>query len=247
LAETLERAFLLEARLLEASIDHYAESRQSEYEAFDAFEKVSRRMDEQLADDAVPVLQLRRLEAELSASREVALATARDAAAQRRELYARMDRLDALGDELERERAGGAARTPASAASPQPAPAEPPGVEGVWRFEVDSIDEFGIVRLRRNGTDLSGTFRLSNGNQGALRGTLVGDRVHLERIDETRTVDDRLNRPGGGYDATLDGVLDAEAGEIRGTWSTRELAVGRPSSAEFVATRMSSVDDDVAP
>ena len=83
-------------------------------------------------------------------------------------------------------------------------------LDGRWRIELAPSSEVGLLDLRLDGTLVTGAYRLSNGEQGSVRGTYANHRLELERVDTVR-----------GVDMTLSGVHDPETGEISGTWEAR--------------------------
>ena len=60
---------------------------------------------------------------------------------------------------------------------------------GRWEVFINPGARRGFYRLSLDGTLLSGDYVLDGGFHGSLRGTFVGDRVTLERIDSERGVD----------------------------------------------------------
>ncbi len=222
LVEVLETAFTLEARLLDAESQRYTAARRGEIEAFEELGRLGGRLDAAIADKTVDVAQLRRLEAEVAELRATALARSKQVAEQRQRLYARLDRLEELGAEIERQRHRGLVRT-----------AE---LDGLWRIEAADADgTFGILKLDSQGTLVSGHYRMSNGAQGSVRGTLVQGKLEIERIDAVR-----------GHDMTLDGHFDAAAGELHGEWHAKELSGGAPTWGEWTARKLSPEEEDEA-
>ena len=88
------------------------------------------------------------------------------------------------------------------------------------------IDQRGTFELKQSGTLLTGTYTLSGGFRGSLRGTLVKSKIHLERIDS------RLGRS-----MDFEGSLSADLMQIRGTWQSYELAEGEGANGQWSATR----------
>ncbi len=219
LLAVLEASFVVEARLLDADLARYARARVQEGEARRRLEAEERTLDAALEDQAVPVEELRRAEERLAAARETAYARSREVAELRRQLYGRMERLEELGSQIERQRNRELVETAR--------------LDGLWRLEISPDSEFGLANLRQRGTEVSGTYRLSNGDQGSLRGTLVERRIVLERVDARR-----------GFDATLDGEFDQETGEITGQWTAVDVTGGRPGGGTWSARKLSPAEEE---
>ncbi len=90
-------------------------------------------------------------------------------------------------------------------------PADP--VTGRWQVVVDPGARRGVFRLVLDGTLVSGDYVLDGGFRGSLRGTFVGERVSIQRIDSER-----------GFDATFYGRVQTQARRITGTWEATSLA-----------------------
>ena len=200
--EELKAEWLEEATRLERWQDHYGRAAEAQEASFDELDAARRAVDGALASPEVSIEELRRLEARLTRARDEALDLAEEAADIRDEIYGILESLAELGDRVERARAGD---LPAG-----------PGVGGLWRAEWDSSGDFGIVRLETKGHLVTGTYRLTNGNAGTLKGTSTGDRIRLDVID---SVDGLV----GDVDLRLDGR------QARGQWRRRE--VGGPRRA----------------
>jgi hypothetical protein len=86
----------------------------------------------------------------------------------------------------------------------------------------------GTIYLVQQGTLVSGTYELSGGWTGSLRGTLVANKVRLERIDSQL-----------GFAAIFYGELDpsADPAVIQGRWEATQLATGMPSAGGWRAVR----------
>jgi hypothetical protein len=87
----------------------------------------------------------------------------------------------------------------------------------------------GFYRLSLDGTILSGDYALDGGFHGSLRGTFVGDRVVLERIDSERGADAKFygrltTVPTRRLAGTWEGTQIAPApvsGPVAGTWAAQ--------------------------
>jgi hypothetical protein len=86
----------------------------------------------------------------------------------------------------------------------------------------------GTIFLVQQGTLVSGTYEFSGGWTGSLRGTLVANKVRLERIDSQL-----------GFAAIFYGELNlgAEPNVIQGRWEATQLATGMPSAGGWRAVR----------
>lgn len=218
LLEVLEAAFVVEARLLDAELERYAEARRGEQSTQRRMENQSRRLDDALGDQSVSVEALRDLETDLATARETAFTAARESAALRARIYERMDRLAELGREIERARNRSLVETSQ--------------LDGLWRVEVSPSGEFGVAKFEVEGTLVTGTYRLSNGSQGSVRGTFADGRVELERIDSKT-----------GLDAALTGVLNAATGEIAGEWTAVDVSGGRQAGGEWSGRKLSAAEE----
>jgi hypothetical protein len=209
-AADLQTAFADEASLLDEEIAAYGRARSRERRAVADLQRLNGELDELVADPNAALGSFTQLEEEVGLAIEEACARAKDSAAARQLMYERMRRLSAIVQEYEsseerrQERSG--------------------GISGVWRVEAQPIDLYGVFELAAENLLVTGTYRMSNGNQGSMRGTLVGERLELEMIDSRQ-----------GAIATVRGVLDPLEGEIRGRWFAFDLSAGRPASGDWFA------------
>jgi hypothetical protein len=106
---------------------------------------------------------------------------------------------------------------------------EPDPLSGTWRVVMEPGGQEGLMALQLDGTLVQGTYRLSGDWSGSLRGTLVSEKVRLERIDSQI-----------GYAATLYGKLMSRGSTARleGTWEATQLAAGLPSGGSWYAERI---------
>ena len=86
----------------------------------------------------------------------------------------------------------------------------------------------GTAFLVQQGTLISGTYELSGGWTGSLRGTLVANKIRLERIDSQL-----------GFAAIFYGELNlgADPDVIQGRWEATQLAAGMASAGGWRAER----------
>jgi hypothetical protein len=190
------------------------------------FERSSERLARAEADFAAAVGRLARLVRDGSAERTTldgALDAVEDARARvqvqqdRRRgiaesLAERGQRTAALREEIAKRREG------------LRVPSDP--VTGRWDVAINPGNRRGTMRLSLDGTLVSGDYVLDGGFRGSLRGTFVGDRLALDRIDSER-----------GFDAKFYGrVTGGAARRIAGTWEATVIAPATgPSAGTFSA------------
>jgi hypothetical protein len=219
----LEEIQRLHALLLQEETERHAESRRRERDAVAEMEELAGDLDRALDAPEAAVTELRALEQQLADGREIAFARARESAALRRDIYRRMELLGEITARLE------TLLSPATEL-----------LTGRWRFESTTRptrtsaapvpprpDATGVFQLEQQGAVVTGSYRLDGGAEGFLQGTFAGDRLDLMRIDAVR-----------GEDMILEGAFDPETGQLAGTWSSRELAAGRPAAGEWAASRV---------
>jgi hypothetical protein len=84
----------------------------------------------------------------------------------------------------------------------------------------------GVFRMTLEGTIVAGEYTLDGGYTGSLRGTLVNDRLRLERVDS------RL-----GFSAIFYGRVARDASSIAGTWEATTFGEGSPGAGVWKAVR----------
>jgi len=106
-------------------------------------------------------------------------------------------------------------------------------LDGTWSLVVDPGQE-GLAYLQQQGTLVSGTYALSGGFTGSLRGTFVSGKVRLERIDSQI-----------GFAAIFYGRLvgRGENASLQGNWEATQLASGLPSRGSWTARRVTEVEE----
>lgn len=105
-------------------------------------------------------------------------------------------------------------------------------VTGRWVVIVDPGEQRGVFRMNLNGTIVSGEYTLEGGHAGSLRGTLVNDRLRLERVDSKL-----------GFAAIFHGRLLREAGQITGTWEATTFGTGAAGAGRWRASREEERED----
>lgn len=101
-------------------------------------------------------------------------------------------------------------------------------ISGRWQAVVEPGGQRGTLDLKLDGTLVSGSYQLSGGFKGSLRGTFINGTLRLERIDAQL-----------GFVAILTGRLSWRDGEKRleGGWESTNLSSGMPASGSWVARR----------
>lgn len=104
-------------------------------------------------------------------------------------------------------------------------------LSGKWNVIIEPGGLRGPFELRLDGTLVNGTYQLSGGWKGSLRGTFIGGNLRLERIDTQL-----------GFAATYLGRLAGPEGDRRleGSWEATNLAAGMPASGTWVGRRDTS-------
>lgn len=102
-------------------------------------------------------------------------------------------------------------------------------LSGTWRLVMEPGGQEGRMYLRLDGTLVQGTYRLSGDWSGSLRGSLVSNKVRLERVDSQM-----------GYVATLYGRLvgEGDSARLEGSWEATQLAVGMASGGSWLAEKV---------
>jgi hypothetical protein len=111
-------------------------------------------------------------------------------------------------------------------------PADDP-LSGLWTLTIEPGGLEGIMALNLDGTLVQGTYQLSGGWSGSLKGTLVAGKVRLERIDAQL-----------GYVAVLYGGLRIQGQDValQGRWEATQLATGLPAAGTWVGERLDDTE-----
>jgi hypothetical protein len=106
-------------------------------------------------------------------------------------------------------------------------------ITGTWRLVWEPGGHDGQMFLKLDGTLIQGTYQLSGGWSGSLRGTFISRKVRVERIDSQ-----------AGHAAVLNGRLHFRGRTVRlqGSWEAKELASGLPSAGTWYAERESPTE-----
>jgi len=97
---------------------------------------------------------------------------------------------------------------------------------GRWIVLQEPGEQKGVFRMSLDGTIVSGEYTLEGGYAGSLRGTLVSDRLRLERVDSKL-----------GFSTIYYGRVAREGASIAGTWEATSLGGGGPGSGRWRAVR----------
>ena len=99
-------------------------------------------------------------------------------------------------------------------------------LSGRWSVTLDPGAQRGVFRMSLDGAIVSGEYTLEGGYSGSLRGTLVNDRLRLERVDS------RL-----GFSAIFYGRVARDVSSIAGTWEATTFGSGAPGAGIWKALR----------
>lgn len=109
----------------------------------------------------------------------------------------------------------------------------PDSLSGRWAVIIDPGEQKGFFRMNLDGTIVSGEYTLEGGYSGSLRGTLVNDRLRVERVDS------RL-----GFSAVFYGRVPRDATTIAGTWEATTFGQGSAGSGRWRAVRSEETEEN---
>jgi hypothetical protein len=204
----LETDLQLERKLLALDLVGYREARDREQRARASVAEAMQRLDQALSGSSLALGTLESLFDDLSAARAATQIAAERLDWQIQSLHDRMRRISFLEGEM-----GGRGVRNES-------------VAGRWQVQIQPGNNTGVFDIRVDGTVVSGTYAMTGGAQGSLRGTFVENRLRLDRIDAK-----------GGFDSVFLGTFDPAAQRITGSWTANELASGQPNRGEWTAAR----------
>ena len=219
LLEVLESSYRVESLLFDDQLAAYDRARATETEAHRELRSSSENLDRALRDPSTLMTDLERLEAEVGRARALAFAASRELAAHRRALYGRMAKMALLEEEIQAEQ--GRQLVP------------PSQLDGFWSLELSPTGEVGLLKLRVEGTLITGTYRLSGPRSGSVRGTLADNKVDLERIDDST-----------GFDSVLEGDYNPATRQLTGQWTAVDLSGGRLGGGTFRARKLSPAEEE---
>ena len=99
-------------------------------------------------------------------------------------------------------------------------------ISGRWAVMVEPGEQRGVFRMTLDGTLISGEYTLEGGYSGSLRGTMINDRLRIERVDSKL-----------GFTAVDLGRLARDGATIGGTWESTTFGTGGPGSGRWQAVR----------
>ena len=102
----------------------------------------------------------------------------------------------------------------------------PDVLSGRWAVTLDPGEQRGVFRIALDGTIVSGEYTLEGGYSGSLRGTLVNDRLRIERVDSKL-----------GFSTVYFGRVTRDGSAIAGTWEATSFGTGSPGSGRWRALR----------
>ncbi|HEX5134737.1 MAG TPA: hypothetical protein VFW81_05040 [Thermoanaerobaculia bacterium] len=118
----------------------------------------------------------------------------------------------------------------------RPASAAPDLLSGRWNVALDPGEQRGVFRLALDGTLVSGEYTIEGGFSGSLRGTLIGDRLRLERVDSQL-----------GFTTIYYGRLARDGREISGTWESTTFGVGAAGAGRWRAQPIKEEEPEASP
>ncbi len=102
----------------------------------------------------------------------------------------------------------------------------PDAVSGRWAVTLDPGAQRGVFHMTLDGAIVTGDYTLEGGYSGSLRGTLVSDRLRLERVDSLL-----------GFSTVYYGRVARDATSIAGTWEATTFGNGTASAGVWKAMR----------
>jgi len=102
----------------------------------------------------------------------------------------------------------------------------PDVVSGRWAVVQEPGEQRAVFRISLSGTIVSGEYTLEGGYSGSLRGTLVGERLRLERVDSKL-----------GFSSIYYGRLNRDGPTIAGTWESTTFGTGAAGTGRWRAVR----------
>ncbi len=106
-------------------------------------------------------------------------------------------------------------------------------VTGRWDWTINPGPRRGTMTLRLEGTLVSGEYVLDGGFRGSVRGTYVGEKLSLQRVDAER-----------GIDANFYGQMSLSPRRLAGSWEATAIApTTGPAAGTWVAVALPEKDD----
>jgi len=107
---------------------------------------------------------------------------------------------------------------------------------GRWNVTAEPGEQRGVFRLALDGSLVSGDYTLEGGFSGSLRGTLIGDRLRLERVDSQL-----------GFVAIFHGRLARDGSSLAGTWESTTFGVGAAGAGRWRAVPIREEEREESP
>jgi hypothetical protein len=99
-------------------------------------------------------------------------------------------------------------------------------ITGRWTVTIDPGEQRGVFKMTLEGTIVSGEYTLEGDYSGSLRGTLINDRLRIERVDSKL-----------GFTTVYIGRVARDGSSIGGTWEATTFGTGGPGSGRWLAVR----------
>ena len=109
-------------------------------------------------------------------------------------------------------------------------------LSGRWNVSIEPGEQRGVFRVSLEGTLVSGDYSIEGGFTGSLRGTLIGDRLRLERVDSQL-----------GFTTIYYGRLARDGSQIAGTWESTTFGVGAAGAGRWRAQPVKEEEPEASP
>lgn len=109
-------------------------------------------------------------------------------------------------------------------------------LSGRWNVTLEPGEQRGVFRLALDGTLVSGDYTLEGDFSGSLRGTLIGDRLRLERVDSQL-----------GFTTIYYGRLARDGSQISGTWESTTFGAGAAGAGRWRAQPAKEEESEASP
>lgn len=109
-------------------------------------------------------------------------------------------------------------------------------LSGRWNVSIEPGEQRGVFRVALDGTLVSGEYSLEGGFSGSLRGTLIGDRLRLERVDSQL-----------GFTTVYYGRLARDGSQISGTWESTTFGTGAADAGRWRAQPIKEEEPEASP
>jgi hypothetical protein len=109
-------------------------------------------------------------------------------------------------------------------------------LSGRWNVTLEPGEQRGIFRMSLDGTLVSGDYTIEGGFTGSLRGTLIVDRLRLERVDSQL-----------GFTTIYYGRLARDGSQISGTWESTTFGAGAAGAGRWRAQPVKEEEPEASP